>query len=369
MKGGTPGDPPGFGGAAAAGAEERVGIRPAKSGIPAFDAAEGEIRSQAHAYSGMTKGGPTMRDLDHLLEETSRTFALAIPRLPEPTREEVTIAYLLFRIADTFEDASDSDPDRRISALNEFGALLRDDDAVAEVTRRAEEIARDWLATIRIEHGGYRELLEETPFVIERFRGLRPDAVAVIRGHVLRTAEGMAGFVRRAKSSGELEIRDLDELRDYCYTVAGIVGEMLTELFLLGPGCLDPVAEDLRARAREFGEGLQLVNILKDARTDRGEGRRYLPPGVDRSQVFDLARRDLDRAAEYVLALQSEDAPPGLVAFTAMPVKLAWATLDVVETRGPGAKITRDRVWRLVGELESALDEGRPAVRPARLVG
>jgi phytoene/squalene synthetase len=32
-------------------------------------------------------------------------FALAIPLLPEPTRNRVGIAYLLFRIADTFEDA------------------------------------------------------------------------------------------------------------------------------------------------------------------------------------------------------------------------------------------------------------------------
>ncbi len=40
-------------------------------------------------------------DLDTLLAETSRTFALAIPLLPEPTRHEVGVAYLLFRVADT----------------------------------------------------------------------------------------------------------------------------------------------------------------------------------------------------------------------------------------------------------------------------
>ena len=43
--------------------------------------------------------------LQDLLVKTSRTFALAIPQLPQPTLREVTIAYLLFRIADTFEDA------------------------------------------------------------------------------------------------------------------------------------------------------------------------------------------------------------------------------------------------------------------------
>ena len=35
-----------------------------------------------------------MAELLDLLEKTSRTFALSIPVLPEPTRKEVTLAYL-----------------------------------------------------------------------------------------------------------------------------------------------------------------------------------------------------------------------------------------------------------------------------------
>ena len=35
--------------------------------------------------------------LQNLLVKTSRTFALAIPQLPQPTLREVTVAYLLFR--------------------------------------------------------------------------------------------------------------------------------------------------------------------------------------------------------------------------------------------------------------------------------
>jgi farnesyl-diphosphate farnesyltransferase len=62
-----------------------------------------------------------MADLDLLLEKTSRTFALSIPLLPEPTRREVMIAYLLFRIADTFEDSSSWPRESRIEALEQFG--------------------------------------------------------------------------------------------------------------------------------------------------------------------------------------------------------------------------------------------------------
>ena len=65
-----------------------------------------------------------MVDLDALLTKTSRTFALAIPLLPEPTRRAVSVSYLLFRIADTFEDATAWARAKRIAALNEFAELL-----------------------------------------------------------------------------------------------------------------------------------------------------------------------------------------------------------------------------------------------------
>ncbi len=55
-----------------------------------------------------------MADLDELLVKTSRTFALSIPPLPEPTRRQVTVAYLLFRLIDTVEDASHWPKQRRV---------------------------------------------------------------------------------------------------------------------------------------------------------------------------------------------------------------------------------------------------------------
>ena len=64
-------------------------------------------------------------DLDDLLLKTSRTFALAIPLLPEPTRAAVGVAYLLFRIADTFEDATAWPRTQRIEALERFVEVLQ----------------------------------------------------------------------------------------------------------------------------------------------------------------------------------------------------------------------------------------------------
>jgi farnesyl-diphosphate farnesyltransferase len=294
--------------------------------------------------------------LEDLLEKTSRTFALSIPVLPEPTRREVMIAYLLFRIADTFEDATHWEPDFRIEALEEFSGLLR-----AFSRPEAERLAAKWSAAGPSPHAGYRELIAEVPFVLEAFEGLSAGAIEAVRTHVLRSAQGMAGYVARTRA-GALVLADLPDLKAYCYVVAGIVGEMLTELFLLGRRELSDIAPFLRERAAVFGEALQLVNILKDSAADAFEGRRYLPQGVAREEVFALARSDLAAAAAYIQALQSTGAPRGLVEFTALPVLLARASLDRIETHGAGSKISRPQVYLLTQRLKRALDRNEPAV-------
>src|SRR5207244_10533269 len=102
----------------------------------------------------------------------------------------------------------------------------------------------------------------------------------------------MITVVSRAGADREIRLGSIAELRDYCYIVAGIVGEMLTELFLLGRPALAGGADYLRARSKQFGEGLQLVNILKDADVDAREGRIYIP-AEQQAEVMALARDDL----------------------------------------------------------------------------
>lgn len=301
-----------------------------------------------------------MADLDAHLLKTSRTFALCIPRLAQPTRREVTLAYLLLRVADTFEDAAAWPRARRIEALERFGVLLArraPEETAAQAAVWAEEVPCAWLA--------YRELLADLPEVLDAFFGLAPPAVELIRAHMLRTIRGMAGYVARTDAAGELRLADLADLRGYCYVVAGIVGELLTELYLLERPELAAVAPRLRERAPFFGEGLQLVNILKDSAADAVEGRCYLPAAVDRAEALALAREDLRAAAEYVLALQAAGAERGLVAFNALPAELALATLDRVEAAGPGAKLTRREVYDIVDRVNQALERDAPAVSPA----
>ena len=43
------------------------------------------------------------------LDAVSRSFALCIPQLEPPFRDQVALAYLLFRVLDTVEDAAFAD--------------------------------------------------------------------------------------------------------------------------------------------------------------------------------------------------------------------------------------------------------------------
>lgn len=278
---------------------------------------------------------PTPVDVDRLLQETSRTFALAVPLLSGRTRSSVGLSYLLFRCADTLEDAATWPIDERKTALEAFASMLLDDDGACD---RAT-IDR-WLARGPSMHAGYLRLLAALPEVLGEVARLPPAAASAVRSHVRRTALGMRDMVEDCADG----LKSIEALRQYCYVVAGIVGELLTKLFVQDASGLEAVQDELAAEERRFGEGLQLVNILKDERDDLAEGRSFLPAGVDRGELLALAADDLRGARRYIGALVRGGAPPSVVAFTSFACELAEETLEALRVQGPGAKIPRARV-------------------------
>ena len=48
------------------------------------------------------------------------------------------------------------------------------------------------------------------------------------------------------------------------------------------------------------------------------------------------------------------------MSFTALTVGLAGPTLDTVERRGPGSKISRARVFSIYNRIQRAIAAGRP---------
>ncbi len=66
---------------------------------------------------------------------------------------------------------------------------------------------------------------------------------------------------------------DFAQLSEYCYRVAGVVGEVSARIF--GMAHVDDAGT--LAYARTLGEALQLTNIIRDVGEDARRGRIYLP--------------------------------------------------------------------------------------------
>lgn len=311
-----------------------------------------------------------MPSLYELLSRTSRTFALAIPLLPEPTRGATCLSYLIFRIADTLEDAGSWSKAARLEALAEWKGLLSlsggssNGRSLSEMAK-ARSTSRRWLEREVVRDEAYAELLQEVPQVLSALARLDAETRRIVRDHALRSADGMSATLERADAAGNVRIEDLDGLRKYCYAVAGIVGELLTELFVHDCPSLARVKETLVDTHVAFGEGLQLVNILKDEAQDAKEGRVYLPPDVPRSEVLELARHDLAQARRYIDALVQGGAPVGFFAFTSLSAELAEATLVRIEEDGPGAKVPRAEVLRMYARYRLAASDPSAAAHSA----
>ena len=77
-----------------------------------------------------------------------------------------------------------------------------------------------------------------------------------------------------------------DELREYCYKVASVVGLVCIRIF----GFDDPKAKEY---AVEMGLAMQLTNILRDVKEDAERGRIYIPQ--DEMSRFSYTEAELER--------------------------------------------------------------------------
>ncbi len=75
-----------------------------------------------------------------------------------------------------------------------------------------------------------------------------------------------------------------EELKEYCYSVASVVGLMCIEIF-------GYKYDETREYAVNLGYALQLTNILRDIRQDKERGRIYLPQ--EDLRRFDYSQEDL----------------------------------------------------------------------------
>ena len=238
----------------------------------------------ASSSDGMTDGDLAYQTAT--LQGVSRTFALTIPQLPAGLRDVVGNAYLLCRITDTIED------EPALSARQKQAFAERFIDVVAG-RAAVEPFARDLGAglstsTTASEH----DLIANTARVIRITHGFETAQREALARCVRIMAHGMAEFQLKATPAG---LDDLPHLDRYCYHVAGVVGEMLTELFCDYSAEIDAHREALLPLSVSFGQGLQMTNILKDVWDDRRRGACWLPRDVFLDAGFDLRSLSADR--------------------------------------------------------------------------
>lgn len=232
---------------------------------------------------------------DHALQGVSRTFALTIPELPESLRLVVGNAYLLCRIADTLEDAESLSVDDKKRLSEQFVEVVAGTADAAQFGRDA--FARLGDDTLEAE----RNLVRNTDRVLRITHGFSAADRAALLRCVRIMVDGMERFQEGRFTHG---LRNEEQLDSYCYHVAGVVGEMLTELFCAHRPRIAERRAELERLAASFGQGLQMTNILKDIWDDRGRNVCWLPRDVFEQEGFDLRRIDHGRdEAAYQVAL------------------------------------------------------------------
>jgi len=216
---------------------------------------------------------PDLLFQNQILPRVSRTFALTIPQLPPGLEEIVANAYLLCRLADTIEDDPELDATSKSDFLAEFLTVIADNAGGEDFAMRL--VDRLSLRTRRAD----RELVENTATVVRILSRFTPTQRQAVIRCVTTMCRGMPEFQAGKTLDGLPTLVDLDR---YCYFVAGIVGEMLTDLFCEHCPELDSQRKEMMALSVCFGQGLQMTNILKDIWEDREANTCWLPRSMFR---------------------------------------------------------------------------------------
>lgn len=265
-------------------------------------------------------------------------------------RRGICIGYLLARASDTLADSQKEE-----SWLDAFeGRLQATSSHHTDVKFPSFGSAKE----------GEKQLLASLPDIFDALESLPPAESTLIRDVVSTIISGQRLDMRRfADASAEqvVSLASADELHDYTWRVAGCVGQFWTRLgFLtLGDAFSQGDPHELESLGIRFGQGLQLVNILRDTGEDLQIGRNYLPS--DRAEWMEKARESLQAGLIYASAMRLKR----LHIAVSLPARIGIDTLDAIEHAAPPGsglrvKIPRSRIWwHFAAACKSSLSRGR----------
>lgn len=312
----------------------------------------------------------TTKDWDfcyRILPDVSRTFAINIGYLEGDILRTVLIGYLLFRIADTFEDNLYRTEREKIDDLKDFARIFKGNKSLEDRIELFEALKYRWK-----EQSPEKRLIEEGHRVLKCYFDIPSHFRKIIDPLIVESVQGMMKFQSLKLNSDEkiYQLKNLKELEDYCYYVAGIVGIMLTRVFC--------TIKDIKANQCQleryqvqFGLALQMVNITKDYEKDLSRGWCYIPSSITRryriapeglrhltleqkkGMLQDLSRRiiqHLDSSLRYIKSLPLQE--ESIRSFCIIPFVLAYNTLKKIVLLD-GNKLTREEVNQILKRQEA----------------
>ena len=324
---------------------------------------------------------------DPVLRSVSRSFYLSLRILPKPLRDPLSLAYLLARATDTIADTPEPPAKLRVEALNNLARAIQG----AAPRETAAQLSDSFAALQGNE--AERTLIQHLASLLEWLDELDAGDRAEVRRVLEKITRGQRLDLERFGEGGGTSIAALStaaELDEYTYLVAGCVGEFWTRICFAHVANFSERPEtEMRELGIQYGQGLQLVNILRDAGNDLRHGRCYFPadelqslsiaPGEvlhEPARVAPILERWREKAArglgagiEYACAIRNRR-----IRFaTALPALIGARTLallrDVVgaEVFDVRVKVPRDEVRKMM--LGSALASPRSVRAKFRKLG
>jgi farnesyl-diphosphate farnesyltransferase len=287
-------------------------------------------------------------------------------------------------VADTLEDTPHLSPSEKSKRLLRLRGILLD---AAKGKRINIEAVSSIYESLGPSKSDDHKLLSESIRLFEILDTLSDSHKKIIYKWVAEMADGMAGY---SKLGGKgkapvITLKDIEDWDRYCYYVAGTVGHMLTELFVLHYDFKKEITAGLKKLGNSFGLGLQKVNVIKDVPDDRERGVCYLPGNILSryglngaslkhytkglqiipfvNEIVGLTIPHLDDAVEYTTYISRH--LKGVRMFLIVPVYLAMETLVLIKSNpvqamtGPPVKLTRKDVARLAAAAGSRIGSDR----------
>ena len=284
-----------------------------------------------------------------ILGSVSRTFALTIPLLPPSIEKVVGNTYLLCRIVDTIEDAAD------LSAQTKQALSALFLDAVLEKTP-VENFVQPCLDALKnYSNQDELDLIAHTPTVLRILHTCSSNDQQAVSRCVSIMSEGMSYFHGKQNQAG---LRDLAEFEQYCYVVAGVVGELLTTVFSNHSHAFKEKMVGHEHLAIAFGQALQMTNILKDSPEDKARGVSWKPSNVSLEDLLKIAYQKLQDSLNYILLIPKQE--QGMRRFCFLALGLAVMTLSKIANRKEfnhkdEAKLSRSTVMSFYGFTQWAV--------------